>query len=378
MMFLNIVNNIKNIINLIDIIGLIQGLVFGFLFLYNWKKNKPYLFFGLFILTYSTEIIPSLIENFGFLEVYPNLKYLPLDFIFLTLPFFYIYVHKISVFSHKRINYLILVPGVLDLLIGVLFFFEYSQYDSLKETVEIVLFLLSIPFNVFFALFIIRLVNKHAELVACQYSDNTMTSLKWCKILSIMLLSFLLVIVISIIPVVISGKLMYVFDLIFTVFNVFLIFWMSIKGFEQKTIHSLIPINKGQVLRKNIEINTETKERIKDDFIEINQVIKQKELFKKVNLTILDVSSYVDFHPKRISQVINLHENRNFSSYINSFRVQEAERMLTQTKYDYLSIEGIGIEAGFNSKSAFYKSFKSITKLTPREYRQAKKNSSDS
>ena len=59
----------------------------------------------------------------------------------------------------------------------------------------------------------------------------------------------------------------------------------------------------------------------------------------------------------------------NFNNYINSFRVEYAKELLVTNKFSNLSIEGIGIEAGFHSKSTFYAAFKKIENTTPAQYR---------
>lgn len=108
------------------------------------------------------------------------------------------------------------------------------------------------------------------------------------------------------------------------------------------------------------------------DFNIVNHEITDKKLYKKIDLTLQDVSKGLEdkIHSKRISQVINLHSKKNFSKFINSLRVDEAKIMLVDQSFNYLTIEGIGNEAGFNSRSAFYNAFKAETNMTPSEYKK--------
>ena len=85
----------------------------------------------------------------------------------------------------------------------------------------------------------------------------------------------------------------------------------------------------------------------------------------------MDVSNDVSEHPKRVSQVINQETGKNFKAYINSFRIIDAKAMLNDEKASNLSIEGIGLEVGFKSKSSFYEAFKKETGLTPSGYKKA-------
>jgi AraC-like DNA-binding protein len=70
--------------------------------------------------------------------------------------------------------------------------------------------------------------------------------------------------------------------------------------------------------------------------------------------------------------------NRNFNGFINELRIKEARRLLADSKYDHLSIEGIGAMAGFSTKVTFHSIFKRQIGITPSYFRnsiQRNKNS---
>jgi AraC-like DNA-binding protein len=72
--------------------------------------------------------------------------------------------------------------------------------------------------------------------------------------------------------------------------------------------------------------------------------------------------------PHQLSEILNERLNMNFSSYLNGFRVREAERLLV--KRGDRSIIEIAFEVGFNSKASFNNHFLKQTGLTPSEYRK--------
>ena len=71
-----------------------------------------------------------------------------------------------------------------------------------------------------------------------------------------------------------------------------------------------------------------------------------------------------------LSQLINEELGQNFFDYINSFRIQEFERRLVDPRNAHVSILGIAMDVGFNSKSSFNTAFRKFKGMTPSEYRK--------
>lgn len=71
-----------------------------------------------------------------------------------------------------------------------------------------------------------------------------------------------------------------------------------------------------------------------------------------------------------LSQVINEQLNKSFSDFINTYRVEMAQKMLSDEKYKDLYIINIAYAAGFNNKTSFNKAFKEMTGCSPSEYRK--------
>ena len=69
------------------------------------------------------------------------------------------------------------------------------------------------------------------------------------------------------------------------------------------------------------------------------------------------------------SKLINTFSDYNFSDYINSLRIEQAKKLLSDDSFDQYTIVAIGLESGFNSKSTFYTAFKKFTSQTPSEFR---------
>jgi len=103
--------------------------------------------------------------------------------------------------------------------------------------------------------------------------------------------------------------------------------------------------------------------------------IESKELYKKEKFTLNELSKRLDTNPKYLSQAINHHLNLSFVDFINNYRVEEAKKQMLDTKNTSLTLEAIGIMAGFKSKSAFFRTFKKTTNVTPNQFLKSKRSS---
>lgn len=101
---------------------------------------------------------------------------------------------------------------------------------------------------------------------------------------------------------------------------------------------------------------------------ELKQLMEGQQIFRNPNLKLQDLALELHLSPHQLSQFLNDNLGKNFTQFINEYRIHEACKLLeTDT---LLSIEGIGDEVGFNSKSTFFSTFKKVKGLTPAKYRQ--------
>ena len=79
----------------------------------------------------------------------------------------------------------------------------------------------------------------------------------------------------------------------------------------------------------------------------------------------LGVSSY------RLRSFINKTlGHTNFSTYINSFRIEEIKQAFASPENDHIPILTIALNHGFNSLSPFNRAFKQVEGITPKEFRK--------
>jgi len=100
----------------------------------------------------------------------------------------------------------------------------------------------------------------------------------------------------------------------------------------------------------------------------LEKVMQEKKIFKNPNLKLNDLAKEINVSGHQLSQLLNDNLEKNFTLFINEYRINEACKILS-TKTN-LTIEAIGEEVGFNSKSTFFATFKKIKGMTPNIYLQ--------
>ena len=101
----------------------------------------------------------------------------------------------------------------------------------------------------------------------------------------------------------------------------------------------------------------------------LEHLMQCEKIFINEKLSIEDIALKLNTNTKYISQVINETYNINFYNYINSFRIEEARKLLSSEENEKYSILGIAQSVGFVSKSAFNVAFKRFSGLTPSEFK---------
>ena len=95
--------------------------------------------------------------------------------------------------------------------------------------------------------------------------------------------------------------------------------------------------------------------------------------YLELDLNIKSLAHRINTNNKYLSYLVNKEFNTNFSSYINSYRIEEAKKLLSDEKYNIYTIESLAKMTGFKSKSTFNAVFKKETSLTPSQFKQQAK-----
>jgi AraC-like DNA-binding protein len=100
----------------------------------------------------------------------------------------------------------------------------------------------------------------------------------------------------------------------------------------------------------------------------LEQYMTSQKPYLQPRLSLADVSVATNIPPYLLSSVLNGVLGVDFRDYVNEQRVRHLCALLQRGDYGHLTLEGIGMEAGFSSKTTFYRAFQKHTGLTPHQY----------
>lgn len=100
----------------------------------------------------------------------------------------------------------------------------------------------------------------------------------------------------------------------------------------------------------------------------LTQLMQEEQLYKDTDIKLQKVAKRIEVTGHKLSQLLNDNLGKNFTTFVNDYRIEEAKKLLENNHK--FTLETIGFEAGFSSKSSFYGTFKKVVGMTPSEYQK--------
>ncbi|WP_052503463.1 helix-turn-helix domain-containing protein [Lacinutrix sp. Hel_I_90] len=99
-------------------------------------------------------------------------------------------------------------------------------------------------------------------------------------------------------------------------------------------------------------------------------LMEKEKIYHNPDIKLITVSEKIQISTNYLSQIINTLSGHNFSDFVNAYRIDEVKSKLTDSDFLGYPMLSIGLESGFNSKSAFYNAFKKHTGMTPTAFQE--------
>jgi len=102
----------------------------------------------------------------------------------------------------------------------------------------------------------------------------------------------------------------------------------------------------------------------------LNNLMEVEKIYCDENLSLHSLAEKLSIPHHQLSQILNEKLNRNFSDFINFYRIEEAKRIFRTAKGADKKITAVAFDVGFNTMVAFYNAFKKYTNMTPAQYKK--------
>lgn len=102
----------------------------------------------------------------------------------------------------------------------------------------------------------------------------------------------------------------------------------------------------------------------------LNEIMIANHYYRDADLSLRSLAETLKINANELSRIINSALKKSFNDFINEYRVADVIRKMQDQEYDRLTLIGIALEAGFNSKSTFNRIFREMTGVAPAEYKR--------
>ena len=372
-------------------IGIIQAFFFAVLALTKKKKEVPDYILAILFLIICYQL------GVNYITVTPELreKYVhfvgtagPASLLYGPLLFFFI-KNYISENQKFKLKYLLhFVPFILDHLYGYLTFYLQTKQEKLEDIAEIIsgqpdadlavsLLVRSIH-PIIYCLWSISVLKVHRKNIKKLFSfTSEKLTLDWLWYLTwSMLVVGFSAFVLNLIIVFGDVADWVSLRMIIFVIAAFWVFFLGYYSVRKTPFYRSYHVAGFDTLEfDNISKQTEKYEKTKLKEEDIPGLKKklleymEKEIpYLNKNLTIGELSESIGVPTYQISQLINDQLGKSFFEFVNSYRVEEVKQRFFDPQFSNLTLLGIAMECGFNSKASFNRIFKQLTNQTPTEY----------
>ena len=327
-------------------LGVIHGLLLAtFLFLHRRGSSLSNQLLGLLLVVLSFRVGKSVLLEFTE-NLNVKLIFIGLGSMLLIGPLFYLFSKSLSIraFSLRKTHLFHFLPAILGVGFGI--WMEESHLRSYPIWVFIV------AYATYYGHYIVYLLIGYRDAIkvdTMQPSNFRLLRLTFFGLLAIWVV-YILNLFDDDIPYIIGPVL-------YSVVAYSISFVIIKNRFIDKV---------DQEKYKSTQIPESLSEEI---YTKIQKLMVDEKAFKNPDLSLKSLSGQFRQSPQIISMVVNQKSGKNFNSFINHYRIEEARQQLRNPKLEHFTISAIATESGFNSISSFNTAFKKQTGLTPLAFR---------
>ena len=343
--------------------------------------------------------------GFGGIEIFwKELEFFPRTLSFLLPPLVYFYLKSQfdTTFRFRPRDAWHILPFVLDTTyhigvwaMGPTFVHQWEHqvdYPYLSKP----LFVLSVAQQFLYLYWSLQLYRAYRVWIKTQFSDTDTISFRWFR-------NFLIALTITLVFSLIMTLLDLWLDLNYwqdwwgNLVGVILIYYVSITGYAQiqpgrrlifresdptalpvslvqpqassvETAHQLVSSSLVAQQSETAPLSVSPSPELLESCDKLVAYMAVERPYLDPDLSLADLARRLKIAPVLLSQAVNVGMGKNFNDFVNHYRVEEFKQQAQNPANTHLSLLGIALDCGFNSKATFNRAFRKFTGTSPGEF----------
>jgi AraC-like DNA-binding protein len=383
----------SGLVSIVCFSGFLLGLVIVLILIFvNRKRSYPNLLLAICISSFAFLMFVSGLISSGLIIKVPHFFRTASPVIYLIAPTAFLYVR--SVLKEERsfnlLDSIHFLPALFHFLELVPFYIESAETKMrILEMVlanpdySLALYEGILPLNwhaflktslglIYFGFQVFLVWNYTKEFTYLDtYQKKVIPWLKWFTLVLVILYSLILIgligndekyIIQHLLTVVLGASLLTILGFLF--FQPQILYGISDFSDSKNLTEEIFSQTTGN---RNASLSTEL---ISDYQYRIEKYLETKKPFMDQNFRMQDMVADTGIPRHHLSALINTVYKKNFNGLINEYRVKYIKENIHSKQWSNFSLEGIGKEAGFKSRSTFLDAFKKETGMTPSTFRK--------
>lgn len=371
-----------NPVNFLIISGLLQNFILaGILFFRRGDRQLANRILSLAILVVNVHLVYLMVLDTNLDNLSPFLLWIPYSYLTAIGPLILFYTKALTDvdFSISKINVKHFIPVVVEVGLQVIMIIQSILINKLFYNTPLYFYVtpllcIWVAGSIFYYLRLsLGIINNHEVWVLKNFSNLKEMTLAWLR----KLIVYYRLLWIVWVPFVVMFLLFFRFQLLYFVVVLTLYFlmliltyltlWIGLEGLRRGNLIFIKP-SVGKTENKNF--GKLTQREIQYHIEKINKLMAVEKVYLNENLNLREFALYLKTDPNLISFILNSHLANNFYDFVNHYRIEEVKNKLNDPAHKHLTLLGIALESGFNSKTTFNRVFKQVMGITPSEFQK--------
>lgn len=388
------------------LIGVTQGFVISALIWFNRKRDISKLLLSFVLAVFNLLCIKILVHTTGLWQT-QWLRYFPLAFELTIQPLIWLYTLSLISpdFKLTKKHLLHFIPFTISITYSIFIYIAAGPYKELiaKDAVANSFYFnnikkaedyLSIISSIAYWFLGLRLVLNYRRWLYNNISNTNYPTYDWLKNISVSMGILIILLTIDIILDSVFHFPYFFHWQFFFIYLAALIYYLGFRGYnlpnkqiavEKKEYQQAAlreseeftkqpidnPLQTDKIRApsdkpsKEIKLSDEKRREIENT---IRNAFEIKALYLDSELNLQKLANEINIPAATVSVVINSNFKKSFRNLVNEYRIKMVKQRLKDPKSNQFSILGIAYDCGFNSEASFFRIFKTIVGISPKEY----------